>query len=120
MRFDNQGIAIWYGTSDAPAPDRIVPPGESLASLSITIGVTPPDASNTVQVRYRVNGGTPSTVLATFLRADGARRAQYFRVWLPQLHPGDQVEYTATCQCVGRQVPAPAQAAGYLSSFKIS
>ena len=122
MRFENQGIALWYGTSDALAPDAIVGarPGENLASLSITIGVTPPDPSNTVQVRYRVNGGAPSTIEAAFLRADGTRRAQYFRVWLPQLHPGDQVEYTAVCRCVGRQVPAPAEAAGYLSSFMIS
>jgi hypothetical protein len=122
MRFDNQGIALWYSTSDAPAPAGSVgvPPGGNLANLSITVGVAPPDPSNTVQVRYRVNGGAASTILAAFLRADGTRRAQYFRVWLPQLRHGDQVEYTASCHCVGRQVPAPAEAAGYLSSFKIS
>jgi uncharacterized protein YgfB (UPF0149 family) len=122
LRFENQGIAIWYATSDAPAPDGTVEtfPGDARAVLSITVGVAPQDPSNIVQVRYRVNGGTPATADAAFLRADGTRRAQYFRVWLPQLHPGDQVEYTATCHCVGRQVPAPAQAAGYLSSFKIS
>ena len=121
LRFENQGIVLWYGTSDAPAPDGTVEtlPGDS-AALSITVGVAPQDPSNAVQARYRINGGTPVTAAAAFLRADGLRQAQYFRVWLPHLQPGDHVEYTAVCHCVGRQAPAPEQAAGYLSSFRIA
>ena len=34
MRFDNQGIALWYGTSDAPAPDGIAPPGALSVEVS--------------------------------------------------------------------------------------
>ncbi len=121
MRVDNEGIALWYGTPDAPAPAGAIEatPADG-AATSITVGVAPQDPSNRVQVRYRVNGGPAVTAAAVFLHADGARQAQYFRAWLPRLQPGDHVDYTPVCHRVGRQVPAPEQAAGYLSSFTVA
>ena len=42
-------------------------------------------------------------------RPDSTAKAQYFRAVLPAsaFHPGDTVEYTATCRCAGRETERP-------------
>ncbi|MDJ0719698.1 MAG: hypothetical protein QNJ54_36660, partial [Prochloraceae cyanobacterium] len=116
MRFENNGILIWYGTSDAPAPDGSVLEG---TEAKIIVGVQPPDASNVVEVRYRVNQSLTETVVAKYLRNDLLRQAQYFRAYLPALQAGARVEYTVICQCAGRQVPARTDEEQLPNSFQV-
>src|SRR5258707_206905 len=117
MRVDQDGKSLWFGTTDAPAPADVVPDGASLAS---TIAVQPPDASNRVEVLYRINGGTPQTLPASWFRTDPVRKVQSFRVQFPPLRPGDRVEFSAVCRCVGRQIPSAAEGAQLTSSFRVA
>lgn len=104
MRTEHDGLSLWYGTSDTPAPEGTVP---AIDDITITVGVRPIDASNHVNVRYRVNQESVHTVPARWLRNEFTRRTQYFRARLPALHDGAVVEYTVICRCAGRQVPPP-------------
>jgi hypothetical protein len=61
MRFDHEGISLWYGTPDAPAPGNSVLAG---SEVTITIAVQPVDASNRVELLYRINWGLTETVVA--------------------------------------------------------
>jgi hypothetical protein len=121
MRYDQSGVALWYDTPDAPAPGDLVPAGVSgrAVGFTVTVGVQPMAASNTVVVRYRVNGGTERTVQAWLSRTDVRAKAQYFEARFPEFSVGDAVEYGVVCNCVGRQVPSPGQAESYPSSFKV-
>jgi len=47
MRFEHEGMALWFGTPDAPAPTKAVAAGEEIA---VMIGVKPTDASNRIEV----------------------------------------------------------------------
>jgi hypothetical protein len=120
MRFDNDGITLWYGTPDTPAPpDRVgVPPGNP-ANVSITVGVQPPSASNAVVIRFSVNGGATQEVKASLLHHDVAQKSQYFLARFPALEAGDQVAYTPICRCPGKQAPAANQADTFVGSFQV-
>jgi hypothetical protein len=122
MRFEHDGIVLWYGTPDAPAPTDAMPVagGSNQALVTITVGVQPPSASNVVQVGYRVNGGPTMTVTAGFLRHDILQKAQYFAARLPALGVGDTVTYSVLCRCAGRQVPAPEDIARGGTSFRVT
>ena len=85
MRFDHDGMSLWYGTSDAPAPGETVHAG---AAITIDVGVQPTDASNRVDVLYRVNDGAVQTVPAKWIRNNVSTNAQYHRVYLPPYRPG--------------------------------
>ena len=61
MRIENQGLSLWYGTPDAPGPGTVIPAG---AEVPITVGMSPADASNKVDVRYRINGGAVESLSA--------------------------------------------------------
>src|SRR3712207_1065617 len=115
MRFEHEGLTLWYGTEDTSAPEGDVP---AHGALTITIGVQPVDASNSVEVRYRVNQEPVQTVTGTWLRNDVTGKTQYFQARLPALRVGDTVEYMAICRCAGRQVPSPEQAQRLESSFR--
>ena len=52
MKYEHDGMTIWSGTPDAPAPGEVAPVGKP---VSITIGVRPQNASHEVKVLYRVN-----------------------------------------------------------------
>jgi hypothetical protein len=121
MRFEQNGIALWYGTPDAPAPGELVLAGASgrAIGLTVTVGVQPIAARNTVLVRYRVNGDTERTVPAWLARTDVRAKAQYFEARLPEFNVGDTVEYSALCNCGGQQVPSPEQAGKLVSSFRV-
>jgi hypothetical protein len=116
MRFEHEGISLWYGTPDAPAPEGVIEIGSDIA---ITIGVHPTDASNKVDLLYCINQGPIETVAAKWLMHDLSSNAQYFRVSFPALRAGDTVEYTVICRCAGRQVPSPNDAEDFTSSFRV-
>jgi hypothetical protein len=75
MQTEHDGISIWYGTPDAPAPGETVQAG---VEVTIMVGVRPIDASNAVEVRYRINQGPTESVAARWLRNDPFGKAQYF------------------------------------------
>ncbi|MDJ0718441.1 MAG: neuraminidase-like domain-containing protein, partial [Prochloraceae cyanobacterium] len=116
MQFENDGILLWYGTSDAPAPNGTVIEG---SEIPITMGVQPPDASNVVEISYRINEGSTETIVAKFLRNEPFDRIQYFRAYLSSLKAGDRVEYNVICQCAGRQVPARTDEEQLPNSFQV-
>ena len=116
MRFDHDGMSLWYGTSDAPAPGETVHAG---AAITIDVGVQPTDASNRVDVLYRVNDGAVQTVPAKWIRNNVSTNAQYHRVYLPPYRPGDKVDYIAVCHCAGRRVPSQQDIQRLTSSFRV-
>ena len=104
MKITNDGMSLWYGTPDAPAPlDAVVPRG----AASLVVGVSPPNPTNSVQVRYRVDGGFTQSVPGREIRTDHARQAQYFAVDFPPISSGRVVEFCPVFSCGGRQVPSP-------------
>ena len=115
MRFQHDGISLWL---EGPAERH----SDSLAAgedLVITIGVEPADASNRVELRYRINGHSPERIEAEPMRHTG--KAQFFKATLPAsaIRAGDTVEYTAICRCVSRQVPSEAELAQFGASFRV-
>src|SRR5260370_31794511 len=116
MHYEHEGMSLWYGTSDAPAPEGAV---HVDTAVTATIAVKPADASNRVAVLYRVNQGPIETIAARWLQHDHTNKIQYFRVHFPAFRLGDTVEYTAVCHCAGRQVPDLAEAQQLRSSFHI-
>jgi len=119
MRFENDNMALWLGTADAPAPSGSVSPS-SANQATVTVAVQPPSVSNSVQVIYRVNGGSPATVNAKVLRQDPVQKVQYFSTRLPAFQAGDKVEYVAVAHSPGRQVPSPSVSATFPSSFDVA
>jgi hypothetical protein len=122
MRFQNEGMVLWYGTPDAPAPsgDVAIAPGSQQAMVTVTVALQPPSGSNSVRVRYRVNGGSPLTLSAALQREDLRRKAQYFSVTFPPFQAGDKIEYLAIGSAPGKQVPSAAEATTLPSSFQIA
>lgn len=118
MRLANDGLTIWYATPDAPAPgdDGVVP----RTGASITVGAHPASPINSVQVRFRVDGGRIQEVPAGQTRVDPERDYAYFVARLPPCPTGDLVEYGAVLCCGGRQVPAPAQADRLPARFRLA
>jgi hypothetical protein len=121
MRFEEGGLSLWYGTADAAAAsgELLAANGSGQAQVSITVGMQPPSASNAVEVTYRVNGGSPSTVAAVLLSHDAQRQAQYFQAKLPAFHVGDRVDYLVVGRAPGHQVPGPQQAGQFTTSFHV-
>jgi Bacterial Ig domain len=115
--FECQGMSLWYGTPDAPAPTTSIEAGQA---PTITVGVRPADASNHVEVLYSHNSGPTKVATATWLRNDVGAAAQYFLAQLPELRPGDRLTYVAVCRCAARQVPSPAEAAQLPTLLQVS
>ena len=115
MHHEHDGMRLWIAPDERIAGGAIEPGSD----VNLTVGVEPADASNRVQVQYRVNGGPAATIAAGPVRHVG--NAQHFKAQLPcaALCDGDTVEYSAVCQCAGRQVPSPAEAEEYASSFRV-
>src|SRR5215208_4684723 len=118
MRFEREGVSLWYGAPDARAP------GEAIGAdtkVTVTVGVQPVDASNSVELLYRINQGPTKTVAANWIWNDTYGDKQYFRVSFPTsaFRPGDEVEYAPICRCAGRQVPSPEEAQQFPSSFRV-
>lgn len=117
MRFEHDGLTLWYGTDDASAPTGDIPSGDN---LTITVGVRPIDASNNIEVLYRIGDGPIETLPARWLRNATGAMAQYFQARLPALRPGDRVAYAAVCHCAGRQVPSAEDAKRLDAEFRVT
>jgi len=115
MHYEHDGMRLWIEPPGNLSSDGLSPGSDA----TLMVGVEPADASNRVQVQYRVNGGPTTAIPAEPIRHAG--NAQYFRAQLPcaALGAGDTVEYTAVCKCAGRQVPSPPQTERFGSSFQI-
>lgn len=117
MELSNDGLTLWYGTADAPAPTA---EGEaSRSGLTVTVGVRPPGPGNSVSIRYRVDGGAPRIVRAVPQRTDYARSAQYFRAVFPEFRAGEEVEYAPVFTCAGRFAPSADRLSEYPSRFRL-
>lgn len=116
MHFEYGGMRLWIERNELLTGGTIDPGSD----VDFMVGVEPADASNRVQLRYRVNGGSETAVDAELVRQEGT--SQYFKARLPStsFREGDTVEYTAMClQCSGRQVPSPREAEQFPSSFRV-
>ncbi len=89
MKITHDGLLLWCGTSDAPAPrdDEVVPSG----GTSIVVGVRPPNPTNVVSVRYRVDDGVVQTVPGREVRVDHGNEVQYFAATFPAFPNGEVV-----------------------------
>jgi hypothetical protein len=115
--FAHDGLKLWYGTPDAPAPDGTT---ERRQGVSVTVGVRPSNPSNAVSVRYRVDGRGVEAVSAPLVANDFQGRAQYFRAMFPTFWSGETVEYLPVVSCEGRRAPDPATASTFPSAFRLS
>jgi hypothetical protein len=106
MQYERDGMMLWFGTPDAPAPDDIVPAGQR---VSITIGIQPQDASHVVTVMYRLANrpDKPRTIPAQWIRSDPSGKSQHYKVEFPPFAAGDVVEYAPICRLGDRYVPFP-------------
>ena len=117
VQLAHDGLELWYGTPDAPAPDGTT---EQRQGVSVTVGVRPANPSNAVSVRYRVDGRGVETVSAPLVANDFQKRTQYFRATFPTFWSGETVEYVPVVSCEGRRAPDPATASTFPSAFLLS
>lgn len=103
MIYENDGIFLWHGTPDAPAPDAAIPPENETI---LTIGIYPRHKDNRVEVHYRINQEPANKLVAVSSGCCADNDIEYFEARLPALARGDILEYKAVCRCSGRQVPA--------------
>lgn len=114
MKLSHDGLFLWYGTPDAPAPlDDLV----SRTDASLVVGVHPANPTNAVRVRYRVDKGIVQEVPGRALHTDYDKQSQYFAVMFPPFPSGSLVEYSPIFSCAGRQVPTPRLAERFPSKF---
>jgi len=120
MRYEQSGTSLSYGTPDAPAPEGDITASANgrASGIHITIAIQPIGARNTVEVRYRVNGGAGFRLQASLAQTDVRTNTQYYVATFPEFHVGDTVEYIALATWPGGQVPSAAQASTFPSSFK--
>jgi hypothetical protein len=117
VKLTNDGLSLWYGTPDAPAPfDVEVVPRRG---ASLIVAAHPANPTNSVQVRYRVDGGTMQEVPGREIRTDYDRNVQYFAVKFPPLTTGNVVEYSPTLSSAGRQCPPAQLADRFRSTFRL-
>ena len=100
MEFQADGLRLWYGTPDAPAPQGTVAPGKPVV---LTLGVSPAHPSTTTAVRYRVDDGPELALRARLLRTDYVGSRHYFQATFPYLAPGSAVAYGPVVGCAGRR-----------------
>jgi hypothetical protein len=116
VTFAHDGLELWYGTPDAPAPDETT---EQRHGVSVTVGVRPAHPSNAVSVRYRVDGRSVEMVTAPLVATDFHKRTQYFRAAFPTFWSGETVEYLPVLSCEGRRAPDAATEGTVSSSFRL-
>jgi Tc toxin complex TcA C-terminal TcB-binding domain/Neuraminidase-like domain/Salmonella virulence plasmid 28.1kDa A protein len=121
MRFEQNGISLWYGTPDAPAPEGDIhasPAGRAIG-IKGTFAVQPIGARIAVELRFRVNGGGGAKAPASLARTDVRTNTQFFVAALPEFRLGDTIEYIGVASWPGGQVPAADLASTFPSSFRI-
>jgi hypothetical protein len=116
MHYTHEGLTLWYGTEDTPAPEGVVESGEN---LSVIAGVSPANPSNTVSVLYRVGASFERTVRATLLRTEYDAGRQYFQASFPMLPPESKIEYIVIGESSGRRVPNPCSVTGLKRQFEV-
>jgi hypothetical protein len=117
VQFTQDGLSIYYGTPDAPAPVKDECCGRR--GVSVTVALKPANPSNTVTIRYRVDGGPVSQLRAVRQPSDGLGNVEYFHATFPDFWQGEQVEYLPVGSCAGRTVPGPEIATTFPSSFRL-
>jgi hypothetical protein len=118
VHFTHDGLSLWYGTPDAPAPfDQEVVPRDA---ASVVVAVHPANPTNSVLVRYRVDGGMVQAMPGRELRTDFAREVQYFVARFPPLPGGQVVEFAPSVSCGGRQAPPAALGQRFPSRFRLA
>jgi hypothetical protein len=118
VNISHEGLSLWYGTPDAPAPgdEGVV----SRRGASLVVGVHPAHPANTLTVRYRVDGGLERSVVGRHLRTDHDKQVQYFGVSFPEFFGGKVVEYLPVLVSAGRQAPPDMFGARYPSKFHLA
>jgi hypothetical protein len=116
VRLAHDGLELWYGTPDAPAPDGTT---ERRDGVSVTVGVRPANPFNAVSVRFRVDGRGVQTVSAPLMTNDFQHQTQYFRATFPTFWSGETVEYLPVVWCEGRRTPDPATSGTFPSAFRL-
>ena len=96
-----------------PGDDGVVP----RSGTSLVVGVHPANPTNTVFVRYRVDGGVIQTVPGKEIRTDYERRAQYFWVAFPPFPPVKSVEYAVIVAAAAVRFRHPMSQTGLPRSF---
>ncbi len=120
MQFHHDGLTLWYGTEDAPAPQ-----GKDISrdEAYLTVGVRPSNPSNRVVVQYRIDNGVVQSFSAHAVQPKCAQETtdtpQYFKGKFLNLWKGERVEYRVTLYCAGRQVPDIQSAQNFTGSFRL-
>jgi hypothetical protein len=116
VRFTNQGLTLWYGAPDTPAPAG---EGTPRRGASVTVAAQPPNPSNTVIVRYRVDQGPVQITRAVRRGTDAAEHTDYFVATFPDFWSGERVDYLPVLACSGRSSPDQTLAT-FPSSFRLA
>jgi hypothetical protein len=114
VRLAHDGLELWYGTPDAPAPHGTTEPREG---VSVTVGVRPANPATAVRLRYRVDGRAVETISAPLVATEFSRGTQYFRATFPAFRTGETVEYLPVVTSEGRRAPDPATASTFPTAF---
>jgi len=114
--FSHDGLELWYGTPDAPAPV-----GGTVARdrISITVAAKPASPANRVTIHYRVDDGLPQELSTVHTRTDHEQRTQYFTAAFPTIWEGDSIQYIPVLSCAGRRNPDPQTAATFPTQFRL-
>jgi hypothetical protein len=117
VNLTEEGLSLWYGTPDAPAPadGEVVP----RRGAWLVVGAHPANPTSGLQVRYRVDGGLVQTAAGRALRVDYERNFAYYAVAFPAFPTGEVVEYVPVLHCGGRQVPAAHRVDVFPSKFRL-
>lgn len=117
MRYEHEGRSLWFAMADAPAPAGEI---ETADRVEVTVAVQPADASNRIEIRYKVNDERIKIVPAAWVRNEPGKRIQFFRGEIAGLNPGDTVRYVPVCHCAGRSFPSGAEIERLDGSFRIA
>lgn len=118
MEYTYQGLKVWYGTPDAPAPlDNEVQPRRG---NSVVVGVQPAGPLNVVMVQYCVDDGPVRTVRAIKFKEDLTRKTEYFRAQLPDFWRGHVVTYLPVVSAVNRRRQFADCTRTFSSSFRLA
>lgn len=115
MYFENEGLTIWSGPSDAPCPADVVEAGKD---NRVKVGMKPADPSNVVKIVFTVNGGGTREARAKWVWTHPESGAQYFEADLGTFEAGDYVEYAPIGACAGRRV-GPIASSRAAASFRV-
>lgn len=118
MEFTHDGLSIYYGTPDAPAPLNDESCGRR--DVSVTVAMRPANPSNVVTIRYRVDGGPVSQLRAVRRHSNGPAEVEYFHATFPEFWQGERVEYLPVGSCAGREVPGSEIGTTFPSSFRLT